>query len=143
MRAKHDARLRTIRSLRAALLEKEIEERQGGIAVLTEDQELAVVQKQAKQRRDAIEQYRAAGRDDLVVRESEELEILQGYLPQQASEDEIRRIVHEVIVATGAASPRDMGRVMGEAVKRLRGKAEGRRIQQLVQEILQGLKQPS
>ncbi|RMF59367.1 MAG: GatB/YqeY domain-containing protein, partial [Bacteroidetes bacterium] len=75
MRNRDAVRLRTIRSLRAALLEKEIEERSGGEATLTEEQELAVLQKQAKQRRDAIEQYEQAGREDLAEKEREELAV--------------------------------------------------------------------
>jgi uncharacterized protein len=140
MRARDDVRLRSIRSLRAALMEKEIAERQGGMASLTEEQEVAVVQKQAKQRRDAIEQYRAAGREDLVKREQDELDVIEKYLPQQLDEDEVRKVLHQVIAATGAASPRDMGKVMGEAIRLLRGRADGRVVQQIAQSILSDLK---
>lgn len=136
MRAKDAVRLRTIRALRAALTEKEIAEREGGSAELTPDQMLAVVQKQAKQRRDAIEQYEAASRDDLAQKERDELAVIEAYLPAQASDDDIRAVLHDVIAATGAASPRDMGKVMGVAMKRLRGKADGRRINEIVRELL-------
>lgn len=136
MRARDQARLRTIRSLRAALTEKEIDQRQGGEATLSEEQELAVAQKQAKQRRDAIEQYEQAGRDDLAAKEQEELDIIESYLPEQLSEAEIREELEGIIAETGAQSPQDMGRVMGAAMQRLRGRADGRQVQELARELL-------
>lgn len=136
MRAKDEVRLRTIRSLRAALMEKEIELRKGGEGSLTDEQELAVVQKQAKQRRDAIEQYEDAGRDDLRDKEQDELEVIEEYLPRQLSDDEIREVVQDVIESTGAQSQADMGRVMGASMQKLRGRAEGRKVQQIAQELL-------
>jgi uncharacterized protein YqeY len=138
MRARDAVRLRTIRSLRAALMEREIAERHGGEAVLTEEQELAVVQKQAKQRRDAIEQYEQAGREDLAAKEREELEVLKDYLPRQLDEAEVRTVVQRIIAETGASSPRDMGKVMGLAMKQLRGKADGRMVQAVARELLSG-----
>ncbi|MEX1055999.1 MAG: GatB/YqeY domain-containing protein [Rhodothermales bacterium] len=136
MRAKDQVRLRTIRSLRAALMEKEIEQREGGIATLTAEQEMGVVQKQAKQRRDSIDQYEKAGRDDLRLKEAEELAVIEEYLPKQLGDDELRKVVQEVIAATGASSPKDIGRVMGAAMERVRGQAEGRRVQQMASELL-------
>ncbi len=136
MRAKDAVRLRTIRSLRAALMEREIAERHGGEAVLTEEQELAVVQKQAKQRRDALEQYEQAGREDLAAKEREELEVLKEYLPRQLGEDEVRTVVERIIAETGASSPRDLGKVMGLAMKELRGKADGRMVQAVALRLL-------
>lgn len=137
LRARDEVRLRTIRSLRAALAEREIAERQGGTATLDAAQEEAVLQKQAKQRRDAIAQFEAAGRDDLAARERDELAVLEAYLPAQLDDTALRAVLREVIAATGAASPRDMGRVMGAAMPRLRGRADGRRIQALASELLQ------
>ena len=136
MRARDDVRLRTIRSLRAALMEKEIELRGGGAADLTNEQEVSVIQKQAKQRRDSIEQYERADRADLRQKEEEELAIIEEYLPKQMGDDEVRKVLHEVIAATGAASPRDIGKVMGAAMERVRGLADGRRVQQLATELL-------
>lgn len=136
MRAKDQVRLRTIRSLRAALMEKEIEERQGGEGSLSEEQELAVVQKQAKQRRDAIDQYEDADRKDLASKEREELDIIEEYLPRQLNDEEIRQAVQEVIDSTGASSRADMGKVMGASMQKLRGRAEGRKVQQIAQELL-------
>ena len=136
MRAKDEVRLRTIRSLRAALMEKEIEFRKGGEGSLSEEQELAVLQKQAKQRRDSIEQFESAGREDLSAKEQEELQVIEEYLPRQLSDEEVRRAVQEVIDETGAQSRADMGKVMGAAMQRLRGRAEGRKVQQIAQELL-------
>lgn len=136
MRAKDEVRLRTIRSLRAALMDKEIGLRKGGEGSLTDEQETAVLQKQAKQRRDAIEQYDDAGREDLSRKEQEELEVIEEYLPRQLSDDEVRSIVQGVIEATGAQSRADMGQVMGASMQKLRGRAEGRKVQQIAQELL-------
>ncbi len=134
MKAKDAVRLRTIRSLRAALKEKEIAERRDGEAHLSEEQVLAVVQKQAKQRRDAIAQYEPAGRDDLAAKEQDELEIIEAYLPKQLGDEEIRRVVQEIVAATGASSMREMGKVMGAAMEQLRGRADGRRINEIARE---------
>ncbi|WP_054684919.1 GatB/YqeY domain-containing protein [Rhodothermus marinus] len=136
MRARDEARLRTIRALRAALMEREIAERKGGEATLTPEQELEVLQKEAKRRREAIEQFRAAGREDLVQKEEEELKIIEEYLPRQLSDDEIRAVLEEIIEAVGAQSMRDMGRVMKEAMARMRGQADGRRVSELARELL-------
>ncbi|SHK09011.1 GatB/YqeY domain-containing protein [Rhodothermus profundi] len=136
MRARDEARLRTIRALRAALMEREIAERKGGKATLTPEQELAVLQKEAKRRREAIEQFRAAGRDDLVQKEAEELKIIEEYLPRQLSDDEIREMLAEIIDAVAARSVRDLGRVMKEAMARMRGQADGRRVSELARELL-------
>jgi len=135
MRARDAVRKRTIRSLLTALNEKAIERRAAGDD-LTDEDALAVVQKQAKQRRDAIGQYEEAGRDDLVHKEQEELEVIETYLPEQLGDEEIRMVLHELIAATGAASPRDLGKVMGAAMKKLRGKADGRRVNALARELL-------
>jgi uncharacterized protein YqeY len=136
MRAKDHVRLRTIRSLRAALMDAEIAERSGGSATLTAEQEMAVVQKQAKQRRDALEQYRAASREDLAVLEEEELGVLDNYLPKQLDESEVRTIVQGVIEEVGAESMRDIGKVMGGVMAKVKGKADGRMVQTLVKELL-------
>jgi uncharacterized protein YqeY len=136
MKAKDRARLRTVRSLRAAIKQKEIDERHGGEAHLSEEQVMAVVQKQAKQRREAIEQYQQAGRADLVAKEREELDIIEAYLPKQLGDDEIRSVVQEIVAATGASSMRDIGRVMGAAMQQLRGRADGRRVNEIARALL-------
>ena len=136
MKARDSARLRTLRLLRSAFKEKEIAERHGGAAHLADEVYLAVLQKQAKQRRDAIEQFEKAGRHDLVATEREELEIIEGYLPKQLGDAEIRSVVEEVIAATGASSMRDMGKVMGAVMQQLKGRADGRRINAIARALL-------
>lgn len=136
MRSREEVRLRTLRSIMAALREREIDLRQGGKGELTEDQEIEVLQKQAKQRRDSIEQYAKADRVDLQQKEEDELSIIEEYLPQQLADDEIENVLREIIADTGASSPRDMGKVMGSAMDRLRGRADGRRVQQLASALL-------
>jgi uncharacterized protein YqeY len=92
----------------------------------------AVIQKLAKQRRDGIEEFRKAGRQDLVAKDEAELAILVGYLPRQLSDDELEARVREIIRESGAASKKDMGKAMKLAVERLQGAADGKRIQQAV-----------
>jgi uncharacterized protein YqeY len=140
MRNQNEVRRRTLRSLRAALREKELDEHQEGepSAVLTEQQERTVLQKQAKQRRESLQQYEEAGRDDLAEKERAELAVIETYLPERLSDEELERELHEIIERTGATSQNDMGQVMGEAMERLRGRAQGRRVQQRVQEMLGG-----
>lgn len=134
MRARDQVRLLAIRSLRAAILEREKE----GTGPASDDDLLAIVQKQAKQRRDAIAQYEAAGRDDLARKERDELAVIGLYLPEQLSDDDIRRVVHEIVARSGATSMKDMGRVMGEAMLELRNRADGNRVRQVVQDLLRG-----
>ncbi len=136
MRSRDSVRLRTLRSIRAALKEKEIEARSGGENRVEEEQIVAVLQKQAKQRRDSIEQFRAAERADLVKNEQEELQIIESYLPEQMSEDKIRDIVGGIVQEVGAQSISDMGKVMGPAMSQLRGKADGRVVNRVVRELL-------
>jgi len=135
MRSKDPVRLRTIRALRAALKDKEIDLRASGES-LTEEAELAVLQKQAKQRQDSIDQFVSAGREDLASKEREELEIIRSYLPAEMGDDEIREVIRRLIEESGAAGPGDIGRVMGPAMQQLRGRADGRRVQQIARELL-------
>jgi uncharacterized protein YqeY len=118
MRAKEAARLSAIRMLLAAIKQKEVDER----IVLDDAQVVAIVDKLAKQRKDSIEQFAQAGRTDLVDKEQFELGVLTGYLPQQASAEEVAAAIDAAIAATGAAGPQDMGKVMGV----LKGKLAGR-----------------
>jgi len=131
MRAKDDARRRALRSLRAALAEKA---RTGG--ELAEEDEMKVLQKQAKQRREALQQYEDAGRDDLAEKERAELAVIEDYLPERLSDEELDRELEAIIEETGAASMSDMGRVMGTAMDRLRGRAQGGRVQKHVKALL-------
>ena len=137
MKARDKVRLRTLRSLRSALKNKEIEKRQDGEeATLSEQEQLAVVRKQAKQRNDSIEQYADAGRDDLVQKEQEELDVLEEYLPAAMSDDELRDVLQGIIDDVGASSMADMGPVMGRAMGELRGRVDGSRVQQMVRTLL-------
>jgi hypothetical protein len=137
MKAKDKVRLRTLRSLRAALKNKEIEQRQGGEAAsLSEEDQLAIVRKEVKQRKESIEQYESAGRDDLVGKEKEELEVLTEYLPEPLSDEELRDTLEAIIDETGASSMADMGPVMGRAMAELRGRVDGSRVQQMVKALL-------
>lgn len=137
MRNKDKVRLRTLRSLRSAFQNKEIDGREGGAETeLSEQEQLAVVRKQAKQRKEAIEQYEEAGRDDLVQKEQEELEVLEEYMPAQLSDADLREALQEIIDEVGAESMADMGSVMGPAMEQLRGRADGGRVQSMVQSLL-------
>ena len=138
MRSRDDVRLRTIRSLRSALQSAEIARREGGTATLADEDVVAVLQKQAKQRRESMAQFEQAGRDDLRAREAEELAVIESYLPRQMDDAEIRAVVGEVVASVGATGPGDIGKVMGPAMGRLRGKADGRRVQEIVRETLGG-----
>lgn len=136
MKSGQTRRLETLRSLKAAMLEKEIAMR-GGPA-MTADDELGVVMSAAKRRKESIEMFAQGGRQDLVAAETEELAIIQEYLPAQMGRPEIQRIVRDVIAQTGATSPADFGKVMPATMKLLKGKADGKLIQDIVKELLAG-----
>lgn len=136
MKAKDKVRLETVRSIKKVILEKESTLRAQGQETLTESQELEVLTQLAKQRRDSVEQYRKAGREDLAEQESQELAILEEYLPKQLSDQEVAAIIDEVIAAVGATSAKDMGKVMGAAMQQLKGRADGQKIQAIVKEKL-------
>ena len=99
---------------------------------LTDDDYAAVVAREVKTRRESVEAFRAGGREDLAGKEEAEIAILTGYLPEQLSEDDLRSMVDEAITQTGASSPRDMGKVMGWLSPKTRGRADGRRVSELV-----------
>jgi len=136
MKAKDKVRLQTVRGIKKAILEKEVELRPKGIDTLSEEQEITLLSQQAKQRRDSIEQFTNAGRDDLAEKESQELAIIETYLPEQVSDSEIESIIDEIIATSGAASIKDLGKVMGPAMKKLKGKADGKKIQEVVKSKL-------
>jgi uncharacterized protein len=136
MKAKEKIRLETVRSIKKVILEKESSLRAQGQDALTESQEIDILSQLAKQRRDSIEQYRKAGRDDLADQESQELAIIEEYLPKQLSDEEVVTIIDEVIASTGATSVKDMGKVMGAAMQQLKGRADGQKIQAIVKEKL-------
>ncbi|MEA5508428.1 GatB/YqeY domain-containing protein [Crocosphaera sp. UHCC 0190] len=136
MKARDKIRLETVRSIKKVVLEKEVEVRPKGQEKLTPEQELEVLSQQAKQRRDSIEQYRQGGRDDLADKEALELAIIETYLPAQLSDEEIGGIIDQIIASSGATSPKDMGKVMGPVMKELKGKADGKKVQEMVKEKL-------
>jgi len=137
MKKREQDRLAVLRSLKSRILEKEISERTGGKpADLTEEQVIEVLMKAAKQRKESIEQFRDGGRDDLVANEQKELDIIESYLPEMLSEEEIRDIARQQIEKTGADGMQDMGKVMGVLMKELKGQAEGGLVSKVVKEEL-------
>ncbi|HMC16948.1 MAG TPA: GatB/YqeY domain-containing protein [Albitalea sp.] len=120
MRAKDSARLLTIRGLLAALKQREVDER----ITLDDAAVIGIIDKLVKQRKDSITQFAAGGRQDLVDKETAELQVLEGYLPQRLSADAIAAEVAAVVAELGASGPGDMGKVMGAVKTRLAGKAD-------------------
>ena len=134
MRARDEVKMATLRLVLTAIKKREKEARS-----LLEDQEvISVITSQIKQRRESIEQYRKAGREDLAQTEEKELQILQGYMPEQVSEEEISNTLDEIIAEVGAVSMKDMGKVMKAAMAKLAGKAEGGAINAMVKAKLSG-----
>lgn len=138
MKAKDKVRLGAVRSIKKVIIERESAVRVDGQEGLTEAQEMEILVQQAKQRRDSIAQYQKAGRDDLAETEAAELAIIETYLPDQLSDDEIGAVIEAIIAKVGASSPKDMGKVMGPAMKELKGKADGKKVQELVKAKLMG-----
>lgn len=136
MKNKEQDRLRVLRSLKSKLLEREISERKGGEASLSDEQTVEVLMKAAKQRKESIEQFEKGDRGDLADSEKKELEIIESYMPEMLSEDEIRDIAREKIDQLGAENMADMGQVMGAMMKELKGKAEGSLVSKVVKEEL-------
>jgi uncharacterized protein YqeY len=134
MRAKDTARLGTIRLLLAAIKQKEVDER----IELDDAMVSAIVEKLIKQRKDSISQFQAAGRDDLVAVEQAELVVLQAYLPEQLSATEVEAAVVAAIAESGAASAKDMGKVMGLVKPRLAGRADMGQVSALIKARLAG-----
>lgn len=134
MLSKNEARLRGLRAIKAAILLAKSEK--GASENLTEETEIKVLQKLAKQRRESGDIYQAQNREDLYKIEMEELEVIEEFLPKQLSKEEIAVYIKQVIERTGAASVKDMGKVMGAANKELAGKADGKTISELVKQLL-------
>ena len=128
MRARDAARLGAIRLLLAAMKQREVDER----IELSDADVIAIIEKMLKQRRDSISQYEAAGRNDLADVEKFEVGVLQTYMPQQLSEDEINAAIAEAVTATGAAGPQDMGKVMGVLKAKLAGRADMGKVSALI-----------
>jgi uncharacterized protein len=133
MKAREEARLRTIRSIKAALL---IAKTSGANVEIGADDEIKLLQKMVKQRKDSLSIFEQQGRVELAQVEREEIDIIESYLPKQLSEAEIEAIVREAIATTGASSVKDMGKVMGLASKQVAGRAEGAVISGIVKRLL-------
>jgi len=132
MRAKEAARLLTIRGLMAAMKQKEVDER----IELDDVAIVGIVDKLIKQRKDSISQFAAAGRTDLVDKETAELQVLAGYLPARLSAEEVAAQVAAIVAELGAAGPGDMGKVMGAAKAKLAGKADMGQVSAAVKQAL-------
>jgi len=128
MRSKEGARLSTVRLLLAALKQKEVDER----VTLTDADVLSIIEKMLKQRRESIAQFEKAGRNDLADTEKAEIVVLQAYMPQQMSEAEVADAIAAAIKETGAAGPKDMGKVMGLLKSKLAGRTDMGKLSGLV-----------
>ena len=134
MKAKNEAALRTLRAIKAEIIKAKTEPGAGG--EIDETTEQKFLQKMVKQRKDSLEIFEQQGREDLAVKEKEELEIIQRFLPKQMTDEEITVEVKKIISSTGASSAADMGKVMGVATKQLAGKADGKIISGIVKSLL-------
>jgi uncharacterized protein YqeY len=132
MKARTAERTSTLRMLQSAIKNEEINSR----TELSDEDAMSVVRKAVKQRQDSIEQYRNAKRDDLAAKEESEMAILRTYLPAELSDAELESGLREIIASTGAASKKDLGKVMKEATGRFKGRAEGKKIQEIVSRLL-------
>jgi uncharacterized protein len=135
MKAKDQVALRALRAIKSAILLLETSEgRPQG--PLSADEEMKLLVKQSKQRKDSIEQFKAAGRTDLVTGEEEELAYIERFLPKALSPDELKAEIQRIIAEVGATNAKDMGKVMGAANKQLAGRADGKEISALVKQLL-------
>lgn len=138
MKSKDKIRLETVRSIKKLILEKEVSVRPLGQDTLTEEQELEILSRLAKQRKESIEQYQQGGREELAAQEAQELAILEEYLPKPLSDQEVSTVIDQIVAEVGATSLKDMGKVMGPAMEQLKGKAEGKKVQEMVKAKLSG-----
>lgn len=134
MLAKDEKSLRSLRAIKAAIIQAKTAEGAGG--QIKDEEEIKLLQKLVKQRKDSLEIYEKQGREDLASKEREEIEVIEKFLPKQLSEEELKDIISGIILETGASSPSDMGKVMGAANKQLAGKADGKMIAGIVKQLL-------
>lgn len=134
MLAKDEKALRSLRAVKAAIILAKTAEGAGG--ELKEEDEIKLLQKLVKQRKDSLEIFNQQNRSDLAAKEQEEIEVIEKFLPKQLSTDELKAEIATIITETGASSPADMGKVMGQATKKLAGKADGKAISAIVKELL-------
>ncbi|RMF27829.1 MAG: GatB/YqeY domain-containing protein [Bacteroidetes bacterium] len=133
MKAKDQAALRALRAVKAAI---QLAKTDGSGKPIDEAREIQILQQLVKQRKESLETYEKNERPDLAAKEREELEIIEKYLPAQLNDSELEDILKKIIEEVGAQSPKDLGRVMGVAVKRLAGQADGRRISEAARKLL-------
>ena len=133
MKAKDKAKLSTVRMLKAAVTNEQINVGHD----LTSDEEVSVLSRELKQRKDSLEEFKAAGRDQAVADLEAEIAVVESYLPEQLSVDEVKAVVVETIKAVGATSKADFGKVMGVLMPKLKGKADGKLVNATVKELLQ------
>ncbi|TAE39298.1 MAG: GatB/YqeY domain-containing protein [Runella slithyformis] len=134
MRAKDADRLRALRALKSMILLEETKE--GGTGVLSPDDEMKLLAKAAKQRRDSATIYQEQNRPDLLEKELVEIAVIEEYLPKQLTEEEVKVVLQEIMTRVGAKTPADIGKVMGVAMKELAGKTDGKVVQTLVKTLL-------
>ena len=134
MKSKDEALLRSLRAIKAEIIKAKTEPGAGG--EIDEATEQKFLQKMVKQRKDSLEIFEKQNRADLAIKEKEELEVIQRFLPKQMTEEEITEAVKKIIADTGASSAADMGKVMGAASKQLAGKADGKQISGIVKALL-------
>jgi len=135
MLARNELKTSVLRMLLSAINYYEIQKGGAGYEALEEDV-LTVIQREAKQRKDSIEQFNNAGRQELADKEQKELEMLEVYLPEQMSEEEIKKLVKEAIFQTKATSIQDIGKIMGVLMPKVKGKADGNLVNNIVKKEL-------
>ena len=133
MKNKEKERLAVIRMVRGAIRQQEID----GQKELGDEDVVAVISKEVKMRRDSIEEFKKGAREDLVEKTQAEIDVLLPYLPAQLSEDEVRELVKAAVEQTGAATPKDMGKVMGVLMPKVKGRADGKMVNTIVKSFLQ------
>jgi len=139
LKQKESFKVDTFRFLLASVQNREIEKRgKSGVPDLTDEEILEVLNREAKKRKEAFQIYEKAGRRELAEKELKELEIIKEYLPTELGENEVRKIVIEAIQKIGAKSAEDFGKVMGEAMRQLKGRAESGTVSHIVKELLAG-----
>ena len=136
MKAKNEAKLRSLRAIKAAIILAKTSE--GANGEISADDEMKLLQKLVKQRKDSLDIYTQQGRADLALKEQEEIDVINLFLPKQMTEEELKTAIAAILAETGASSPADMGKVMGVATKQLAGKADGKAISAMVKAQLSG-----
>ena len=137
MKAKEETKLSVIRDLVSSFSNEAVANGNKPDTILSDEDALTVIKRKAKQRKDSIESFEKANRDDLIEKEKAELEIIEEYLPEQLSDEKLEEIIGEVIEETGASSMADMGQVMGKAMEKVGAQADGNRVSEIVKNKLQ------